>query len=450
MRGTAPRLYDAVMNRQQLITLVLFGVCYVYLCVGRKWKAPVVWAFVVAFVALGFIPVRAALASINLNVLGTFAGTFVVAHMFAESGVPLLLARGIVARSRHEGAAVILVCLLGGFVSAWVDNVATILIVAPVAFTMAEHLEVDPTPFLIGLTLSTNLQGSATMIGDAPSMILAAYSGMNFNDFFWMQGRPGLFFAVQAGAAASVIILAALFRRYRDRPEPLPRARVTSWVPAWLLLGIIAVLAGLNIAGVRFEYKAGATCVAAAAVGLAWFYARKVRRSGLREAVRHVGRKAAGFDWNTLFLLAGLFVVIGTLSEVGLIDVIATAVRSVTGGRFLPTFLAIVGISVILSGFIDNIPYVTALVPVVMSLGKSMGSSPREVSLLLFGLLIGATVGGNITPIGASANVVAVHMLEHRGHKVGFGRFMRIGVPFTAIAVLASCAFLWVFWKLIP
>ena len=438
------------MNRQQIITLALFGVCYVYLCVGRKWKAPVVWAFALAFIALGFIPVRSALSAINLNVLGTFAGTYVVAHMFASSGVPLLLARGIVSRSAHTGMAIVLVCLLGGFISAWVDNVATILIVAPVAFAMAEHLGVDPTPFLIGLTLSANLQGSATMIGDAPSMILAGYTGMSFNDFFWMQGRPGLFFAVQVGAAASVIVLAALFRRYRDRPEAFPRARVTSWVPAGLLLGIIVVLAVLNIGGVSFEYKAGATCVAAAAAGLAWFYTRKIRIAGVSDAVSHLRRKLIGFDWNTLLLLAGLFVVIGTLSEVGLIDTIASAVRSVTGGKFLPTFLAIVGISVVLSGFIDNIPYVTALVPVVMSLGRSMGSSPREVSMLLFGLLIGATVGGNITPIGASANVVAVRMLEHRGHHVGFGRFMRIGVPFTLIAVAASVVFLWVFWKLIP
>lgn len=438
------------MNRQQLITLALFGVCYVYLCVGRKWKAPVVWAFALAFIALGFIPLRSALAAINLNVLGTFTGTFVVAQLFATSGVPLLLARGIVSRSNHTGAAIILVCIFGGFVSAWVDNVATILIVAPVAFAMADHLGVDPAPFLIGLTLSTNLQGSATLIGDAPSMILAGFAGMSFNDFFWMQGRPGLFFAVQVGAAASVLALAALFRRYRDKPEGFPPVRVTSWFPAGLLLGIVAALATLNLAGVRFPYKAGVTCMAAAAVGLLWFYARNLRALGLAGMFSHARRKAAGFDWNTVFLLAGLFVVVATLGEVGLIDEIASAVHAVTGGRLLPTFLAVVWISVILSGFIDNIPYVTALVPVVISLGKSMGSSPREVSLLLFGLLIGATVGGNITPIGASANVVAVRMLEKRGHHVGFGRFMRIGIPFTLLAVAASIAFLWVFWKLIP
>jgi Na+/H+ antiporter NhaD/arsenite permease-like protein len=437
------------MDQRQIITLALFGVCYVYLCVGRKWKAPVVWFFSAVFLALGFITPGAALRAINLNVLGTFAGTFVVAHLFAGSGVPLLLARGLVRRSRSTGAAIILVCIFGGFVSAWVDNVATILIVAPVAFAMAEHLDVDPTPFLIGLTLSANLQGSATLIGDAPSMILAGFTNMSFNDFFWMQGRPGLFFAVQVGAAASVIALAFLFRRHRSRPEELAAVQVTSWVPALLLLAIIVVLAALNLFDVHFPYKAGVTCTAAGAVGLAWYYVRRIRSKGTRGVASHAWQKALSFDWNTLLLLAGLFVVIATLSEVGLIEKIAVGIRAVTGGRLLPAFLAIVWISVLLSGFIDNIPYVTALVPVVLSLGKSMGASPREVSLLLFGLLIGATVGGNITPIGASANVVTVRMLENRGHHVGFLRFMRIGIPFTLLAVTASIAFLWVFWKLL-
>jgi len=212
---------------------------------------------------------------------------------------------------------------------------------------------------------------------------------MSFNDFFWMQGRPGLFFAVQASAAA-------------------------------------------------------------AATGLLWFYGKKLRAGGASVAFTHARRKAVSFEWGTVFLLMGLFIVVGTLSEVGLIEAIAGAIRAITGGKLFLTFMAIVWISVLLSGFIDNIPYVTALVPVVLSLGKSMGSSPREVSLLLFDLLIGATVGGNITPIGASANVVAVRMLEARGHHVGFGRFMRIGVPFTLLAVTAAILFLWVFLKIIP
>jgi Na+/H+ antiporter NhaD/arsenite permease-like protein len=438
------------MTGRQVLVLALFLVCYAYLCVGRKYKSIVVWATAILFVALGFISPRAALASLNWNVLGTFAGTFVVAQLFAGSGVPLMLARGLVGRSRSVGMAIVLVCLLGGFVSAWVDNVATLLIVAPVAFVMAEHLGADPAPFLIGVAVSSNLQGSATLIGDAPSMILAGYADMGFNDFFWMQGRPGLFFAVQVGALASVIVLLVLFRRYRQDPGSLPRARVTGWMPTVLLLGIIVVLAVLNILRIPFAWKNGVTCLVAGAIGLAWYYLRLGRRKGLREAWTHVSKKLPGFPWDTVLLLAGLFVLVGTLSEAGLIDVIARGIHAVTGGNLFLTFLALVWISVLLSGFIDNIPYITALVPVVLSLGAAMGATPREVSVLLFGLLIGGTVGGNLTPIGASANVVAMGMLEQRGHRVSFGRFMRIGVPFTLVATVAATLFIWVFWRVIP
>jgi Na+/H+ antiporter NhaD/arsenite permease-like protein len=438
------------MTGRQILVLALFLVCYAYLCVGRKYKSIVVWATAILFVALGFISPRAAFVSLNWNVLGTFAGTFVVAQLFAGSGVPLLLARGLVSRSRSVGMAIVLVCLLGGFVSAWVDNVATLLIVAPVAFAMAEHLNADPAPFLIGVAVSSNLQGSATLIGDAPSMILAGYAGMDFNDFFWMLGRPGLFFAVQVGALASIVVLLALFSRYRQNPGSLPRARVTAWMPTMLLLGIIFALAILNILRVPFALKNGVTCLAAGAIGLAWYYLRMGRRRGLRAVWSHVTKKLPGFPWDTILLLAGLFVLVGTLSEAGLIDAIARGIHAITGGNLFLTFLALVWISVVLSGFIDNIPYITAMVPVVISLGTAMGLMPREVAVLLFGLLLGGTVGGNLTPIGASANVVAVGMLEQRGHHVRFGRFMRIGVPFTLVATVAASLFIWVFWRVIP
>jgi len=438
------------MNGRQLLTLTIFGVCYVYLSVGRRLKSVVVWAVALLLVGLGLTTPAAALRSINWNVIGTFLGTSVVAHLFSRSGVPLLLARKLVERSRTEGTAMLLVCLLGGFVSAWVDNVATILIVAPVALAMADHMGEDPTPFIIGLALSSNLQGSATLIGDAPSMILAGYSGMGFNDFFWFMGRAGLFFAVQFGAAASALVLRRLFRKNAEPVAPIPVTPVSSWVPTVLLAGTIAALALLNVFDVSFPYKTGAACVAAGAIGTCWHYAPRLGAFGLRGVARNVADRLRWFNWDTVFLLMGLFVVVGSLSEVGLVDLIADAIRSVTGGSLLLTFLALVWISVILSGFIDNIPYVTALVPVVIALGKSTGGGPRDVYALLFGLLIGATVGGNITPIGASANVVSVAMLERRGLHVSFGRFMRIGVPFTVVATLAATAFIWVFWILIP
>ncbi len=427
--------------------LIVFLACYAYLCVGRRWKPAVVWAGALAFVALRVVTPAEALASLNLNVLGTFAGMVVLARLFAASGVPLLVAEGIVVRSRSTGRAIVLVCLLAGFISAWVDNVATVLIVAPVAFALAEHLRADPVPFLVGVAVSTNLQGSATLIGDAPSMVLAGFTGMEFGDFFWMRGRPGLFFAVQVGALASLVVLAWIFRGRREKPLAMAPVRVTSWLPTGLLAATIAALAALNLFHVPFAYKNGVTCLTAAVVGVAWRCGGILRREGPRRACGTLLRKVGKFPWSTVALLAGLFVLVTALGAAGLIDVIAHGINTLTGGSLPLAFLALVWLSVLLSGFIDNIPYVTALVPVVQRLAADMGATPTQGLLLLFGMLIGATVGGNLTPIGASANVVAVGMLEHRGSHVGFGRFMRIGAPFTVVATLAATAFLWLFWR---
>jgi Na+/H+ antiporter NhaD/arsenite permease-like protein len=278
-------------------------------------------------------------------------------------------------------------------------------------------------------------------------MILAAYSGMTFNDFFWFMGRFGLFFAVQLAAVASALVLRRLFRKHTEPPTAFPVVHVTSWVPTILLVGIIVALTLLNLFDVPFAYKAGTTCAVAAIIGAVWYYGRRIRSGQGSGIFAHAARHLREFSWDTVFLLMGLFVLVGSLSEVGLIDVIARAIRVVTGGNMLLTFLALVWISVILSGFIDNIPYVTALVPVVLALGKSMGGGPRDAYVLLFGLLIGATVGGNITPIGASANIVACGLLKKEGYEVKFKEFVKIGLPFTVAAVSVAYIFLWFVWR---
>jgi Na+/H+ antiporter NhaD/arsenite permease-like protein len=149
-------------------------------------------------------------------------------------------------------------------------------------------------------------------------------------------------------------------------------------------------------------------------------------------------------DWNTFFFLIGVFVLIGSLSHVGIIEDIARFLSGITGGNIFFAFSLIVGVSVLLSAFIDNIPYITAMIPVARIVAENMGASPE---LLLFGLLIGATLGGNITPIGASANIVSVGMLRERGYKVSFGEFLKIGLPFTIAAVTSGCIFLWFTWR---
>jgi len=181
--------------------------------------------------------------SINWNVLGIFLGTLLIAEAFIASRVPALIAHHLVARSKNIGTAILLICLMASFLSAFVENVATVLIVAPIALAIAEKQRISPVPFLIGIAISSNLQGTATLIGDPPSMILAGYMGLNFNQFFVLRGKPGIFFAVQVGAVASFFVLNAFFRGFRDPIHEHEQEEVKSWFPTSLIILMIFLLA---------------------------------------------------------------------------------------------------------------------------------------------------------------------------------------------------------------
>ena len=380
------------------------------------------------------IGIKDAFGSINFNVLGVFLGTMILSGLFIHSKVPAYFASKLVARSKNVGMAILFMCLLAGFISSFTENVATILIVAPVAFEVAKKLKANPIPFLIGIAVSSNLQGSATMIGDSPSIILAASQKMNFMDFFWMKGRPGIAFAVEIGAVASFIVLYLLFRRFTQGVQKIETVKVKTWIPSILMALMILTLGALSFIVNKPYYSIALTCLTFGIIGLLW---HKIFAKEGFSFIKHI-------DWHTFFFLIGVFVLIGALSHVGIISDIAKFVSNLTRGNILLTFTLIVWISVFISAFIDNIPYITAMIPVAMILARDMGARPE---LFLFGLLIGATLGGNITPIGASANIVSMGMLREQGYKVGFRDFLKIGLPFTLAAVSAAYVFLWIVWR---
>jgi len=199
----------------KLLVVSIFLVAYILLILKRGHPFVVLGSAIALLFFFFAITWQQAVFSINFNVLGVFLGTMVLSSLFIFSAVPAYLATKLVDRSKNVGMALLSVCLLSGFISSFVENVATVLIVAPIAFEVAKKLKVNPVPFLIGIAVSANLQGCATMIGDSPSLILALSSGMNFMDFFWMKGRPGITFAVELGAAASFYVLYLLFKKYK-------------------------------------------------------------------------------------------------------------------------------------------------------------------------------------------------------------------------------------------
>ncbi len=329
----------------------------------------------------------------------------------------------------------LILCALSGGISIFVENVAVVLLLAPVALSLADKLKTSPVPLLIGIAVSSNLQGTATMIGDPPSMILAGHMRMGFWDFFVYQGRLGIFFAIQIGAIASLFVLAAAFRHHREKSVLLAQEKARSWIPAALLVFLVIGLSFATLFDPGFRWFAGTYTLALGTVALVWF--RGIAQWG---SLRKLGRT---LDWDTTFFLIGIFVLVGGLSDSGWMDKLASSMSGWVGSNAALAFAMIGLFAVVISGFVDNVPFLLVMIPVAEKVASQIGA---PVPLLMFGLLIGACLGGNLTPIGASANVVTLGILKKRGYSVSFRDFMQIGIPFTAVAVLAGTAFIWLVW----
>ena len=419
-----------------ILALLLFGVMYALLLIFSDCRWMIALGAAAAFMLLRLLPPLAALEAINWNVLMMLCGTMATVELFIESNMPTLMAEGLLQKVPNVQWAAVVLSLFSGVISAFVDNVATVLMVAPVGLAVAKKLNTNPVPLIISIAVSSNLQGAATLVGDTTSILLAGYMDMSFNDFFWFHGRPGIALAVEIGALLTIPVLLFLFRREKDRVSAEITARVTDHVPTVLMAGTVVLL----IVASQFENKPaltnGTICMGMAILGLLYETLRQHSGAVAKNVLRAI-------DYKTLLLLAGLFMVIEGITQAGVIDAIAQIFVRLGGGSKLLMFVLIVAVSVLLSAFIDNIPYVATMLPVVSGIAALMGEEPY---LFAFGLLIGATLGGNITPVGASANIAGIGILQKAGYKVSTGDFMRIGVPFTLIAAVSGALTIWLLW----
>ncbi|MBN2830714.1 MAG: anion permease [Candidatus Omnitrophica bacterium] len=385
-------------------------------------------------VALRVISPQDAVFAINWNVMGIFVGMLAVADVFMLSRVPAYLAEVIVNRAKNTAWSVLFICVLTSFISAFVENVATVLIVAPIAISLARKLKINPLNMMIAIAISSNLQGAATLIGDPPSMLLGGFAKMNFSDFFFYKGRLSIFFAVQLGALASFIVLYFIFRNNKEKIKLPPVEKVNSWVPTCILVLLILALAFSSFVDSGFSYTAGLLCIIFGAISLIW--QRVINKGSIVKGLKSL-------DWETTFFLAGIFVIIGAIAITGWIDLFSNFLSGLIGQNIFLGYTAIVIMSVVISAFVDNVPFLAAMLPVAISMSTKLNIDP---TLFLFGLLIGASLGGNITPIGASANIVACGLLKKEGYRVSFKDFMKIGIPFTFAAVFAVYLFVWFIW----
>lgn len=374
---------------------------------------------------------------VNWNVLCIYLGSMIIAALFIYSKVPARIADSIVSHSKNTGLAMVLILMMTGIISVFVENVATVLVMAPIALALCKKLKINPTLFMIGLAVMSNLEGTATLVGDPPSMIFASYAGYNFNDFFVHNGRLSIFFIVQTGLLVGCIFFYLFFAKNGKNKIEVEQTKVVSWFPLYLLLAMIIGLAVLSFINTRSPYTSGLFVLGLGVLGLLWYMI--FQKKTLKETAKIVKE----LDWETIFFLIGIFIVIGAIDAVGLLDDFAGALAKFTKGSKIAGFLTILAVSIIISGFVDNVPYIIAMLPVAAGMAQSMGLKPE---LYMFALLIGSCLGGNLTPFGASANVVAMGIVKKEGYPMNFGKWLKVGVPFTVLTTASAAAVLWLLW----
>ena len=420
----------------KLITLLIFIAVYALMLLLPTWRAAAALAAAAAFVLLGIVPVGEVAGAVDWNVLLMLAGTMGTVDLFIRSNMPNRLSDRLVSVLPSVKWLIIALALFAGLVSAFVDNVATVLMLAPVGLAISKKLNISPVQPILAIAVSSNLQGAATLVGDTTSILLAGHMELDFMDFFVYRGRPGMFWVVEAGALVTVPVMLVLFRREKGKLRADRLTPVTDYLPTWLLLGTVLSLIAASFIPNKPDITNGVICMAFFLVGLLLESGKSKEKSLTADVLKAI-------DYETLGLLAGLFIVIRGIERVGIIDELSRAISRMGGGSLFWTYTIIVWASVLISAFVDNIPYTATMLPVVGGVAASLGVNQ---AVLCFGLLTGATLGGNLTPVGASANIAACGILRREGYEVTTGQFVRIGVPFTLAAVLTGYVLVWLFY----
>ena len=383
--------------------IVLFLIMYALMIVLKaKWRPFLACGCAILFLFLGILPLSELPSAIDWNILMMIFGTVLIVDYFIQSRMPNLIADQILDLAPNVMWVTIFMSLFAGIVSAFIDNVATVYMIAPVALAICKKIRISPVPMIISIAVSSNLQGAATLVGDTTSIMLAGAARMDFMDFFWFHGRPG----------------------------------VEDYVPTIAMAGHIVFLIGASFFPNKPETTNGIICMVWGLACVAVEYLKTKDHQTMMKNLKNA-------DYATIFLLAGLFAVISGITRQGIIAHIADFIVQIGGNNYFLLYTVIVWISVLISALVDNIPYVATMLPVIASVSQVMQIEPY---LLYYGLLIGATLGGNITPIGASANIAGTGLLRKEGYEVTFSSFMRIGVPFTLAAVIGGYLFLWFAW----
>jgi Na+/H+ antiporter NhaD/arsenite permease-like protein len=410
------------------VAVVLFAAALALIATDRVDRTKVALLGAVLLLLTQTIEQEQAIDAVDWNTIGLLTGMMVMVKVTEPTGVYTWLAIRAGQLSRGRPLAVLAsLALTTALLSAFLDNLTTVLLVVPITFLLADALDIDPIPLVVAEIMVSNIGGTATLIGDPPNIIIAGATGLSFGAFI-VNLAP-------IAAITFLVVTAGLYIAFRGRLQVAPEARMRVMAldagrsiedPAELRR-TVPVLVGtilLFFAHQALHLEPATVALAGATVILL------VSRQPLE-------RSLAGIEWPTLFFFIGLFVMVGALEETGAIDEVANGIADLTGGDRTAELLGITWASALGSGLVDNIPFTAAMIPVVEELQGADGDDAYWWALAL-----GACFGGNATLVAAAANVAAAGMSARAGRPIGFVEFLRVGVPVTLVSMLLATAYI--------
>ncbi|MBO4400906.1 MAG: ArsB/NhaD family transporter [Selenomonadaceae bacterium] len=418
------------------VAVVIFIAAYVLIISEKVHRTIVGIVGAMLMIIAGIISQETAIHHIDFNTLGLLMGMMIIVNITSETGLFNFLAIWAAKKVKAQPVKLLVaLSLLTAVCSAFLDNVTTVLLTVPITFNIAAQLKVDVKPFLMAQIISSNIGGTATLVGDPPNIMIGSAVGLSFMDFIFNLSIPAIIIFV-----VTVAIMVALYGpKLHTQPELQDKvmrlneySQITDVTLLKKCLFVLAVTMSMFVMHGALHLETATAALTGAGLLLLITFSHN------EEMIAKVLSK---IEWLAIFFFAGLFVLVGALVETGVIKMLAAEAIKLTNGSVTATAILILWMSAIASAFIDNIPFVATLIPLIKDMGE-MGLSNLEP--MWWSLALGACLGGNGTLIGASANVVVASMAAQRGKPISFISFMRTAFPLMILSIMISMAYVWI------
>ncbi|OUP59502.1 SLC13 family permease [Butyricicoccus pullicaecorum] len=418
------------MSPNEIISIVIFLLVMVAIVSEKVHRAAASLAGAVILLVTHVLTVDSAIEHVDVNTIGVLVGMMLFVAVVKNSGLFEYIAIKSAKLTHGKPWAIMAVfTIITAALSAFLDNVTTVLLVGPMTLAITSILKVNPVPFLLTQILASNMGGTATLIGDPPNIMIGSEAGLGFADFI-LNTAPAVVIIMAASLLCFYLMFGRKLKVSDDAMQAVMELDENRAIKDKSLLIKSVVMIGLVVIGFMFHSSLGMeSCTIAL---LAAVIMMIVGKQDVEDVIM-------GVEWSTILFFIGLFVVVGGMEENGVIDQLATLLIGMTGGNMVLTMLIILWVSAIVSSFLDNIPFVATLIPMILAIQAESG---MDVTPLWWALSLGACLGGNGTLIGASANVVLSGISNKNGYPITFMSYLKVGFPMMILSVAISMVYL--------